>query len=118
MSSRIVAGTLYGGRLVSRVDMFKGPQLFITKGMKRYDLNKSTLACYNVIDRNDSKSLGKAALYGLTGAALFGPLGLLGGVAMSGNKSTLVVSFELYSGDNALIEMDRQTYQQVVRALY
>jgi len=60
------------------------------------------------------KKLGGAAAFGLAGAALLGPVGLLAGVLLGGNKKRNTGILLFPDGRKALLEMDSKMWVKMV----
>lgn len=66
------------------------------------------------VSEESVKKLGGAAAFGLGGAALFGPVGLLAGVLLGGNKKTHAIIAKFSDGKKAMLEMDSKLYKKLM----
>ena len=66
-------------------------------------------------EENKKKFLSSAG-WGLVGAALFGPVGLLAGALAGGNRKEIAFAVYLKDGRKFLAVADPKTYQQIVAA--
>lgn len=119
MKNRIIAGDYQGWNIALSSSLFSKPKFYFTKTFTREEVSKATVARYDIVDRNNVSSFGRAFVYGAVGQALFGPVGMLAGI-LGGNKGrqSFVISIELNNGKKALLEVDERTYKEILRVLY
>jgi hypothetical protein len=60
------------------------------------------------------KKLPEMAAWGLAGSMIFGPLGLLAGLVMGGNRKKICAMCELKDGRKFLATMDTTIYQEML----
>jgi hypothetical protein len=60
------------------------------------------------------KKLPEMAAWGLAGSLIMGPLGLLAGVMLGGNKKQVCALCELHDGRKFLATMDAKVYQELL----
>ena len=60
------------------------------------------------------KKLPEMAAWGLAGSMIFGPLGLLAGLVMGGNRKKICALVELKDGRKFLATMDTSVYQEML----
>ena len=75
---------------------------------------KTHLLAISSVDETAEKSLGGAAVAGIAGAVLFGPLGALGGMLVGGNKKGVSFAAELSDGRKFLAKADSRIYTRLV----
>jgi hypothetical protein len=73
------------------------------------DVKSSTLQTEESV-----KKLSETLGWGLAGAVIFGPMGLLAGLVMGGNKKEVCALTELKDGRKFLAVMDAKIYQQIL----
>ena len=66
------------------------------------------------VSEENVKQFGGAAGFGVAGAVLFGPAGLLAGVLLGGNKKTHALIAVFPDGTKAMIEMNAQLYKKLL----
>lgn len=119
MKNRVLAGDFQGWDIVQSFSLFGSPRFYLTNVFKKEEFSKSTVARYDVIDRNNVSSFGRAFIYGAVGQTLFGPVGMLAGLLGSkGGKQSYVISIELNNGKKALLEVNEKMYKEIIRVLY
>ena len=82
------------------------------------EVSADTVAYYEVVDQESTKSLGSTLTRGLVGNALLGNVGMVAGVMSAENTTAVVVSIEFKNGDKSLIEIDKNIYKVLLRALF
>ena len=80
-------------------------------GQAKYDQYSARL--YPVSEER-VKQFGGAAAFGAAGAVLFGPVGLLAGVLLGGNKTRCGFIAVFKDGTRALLEMDSGLYKKLI----
>ncbi len=81
-----------------------------------YQLSPGALQSLSVLDQESKKSGAKVGAVAGAGCCLFGPLGMLAGLAVGG-KRHLVVQGELADGRLFVAQVDQQSYNTLLRAL-
>lgn len=85
--------------------------------MKGVDLNKSTVASYELMTEEKMKSGSSAILRGALGAAVLGPVGILAGLTAK-NKGIYLVAVEWKDGKKSLIEIDDKLYKYFLKGMF
>ncbi|MFA6691511.1 MAG: hypothetical protein WCR98_05975 [Saccharofermentanales bacterium] len=112
--NRVIAGSCEGCPVVRAYD-----QAYISLGIKNnIDINKDTVADYEVLDETKSKSAISAAGRGLLGGLLLGPAGMLAGALTTKSKGTHIVAIEFKDGRKSLLEVDDKTYKAIMQSLF
>lgn len=114
MSNRVVAGT-HAGRSVSCTFGIVTIQVSLTKLI---NLDKSTIASYEVITEEHRKSAASGIARGLVGGALLGPVGMLAGGLSAKNKGTYQLAVQYKDGGKSLLEIDEKIYKTLVKNMF
>ena len=77
-----------------------------------YDL-KTDLQTVEQINEDNIKKMSGAAGWGLAGAALLGPLGLIGGLVLGGNKKEVAFVAHFQDGRKFMATTDGKTYNKL-----
>ena len=77
MKNRVIAGDYKDW------DVIIGGKMYLMRGLKKVDVNKTTVAKYEVINEVQNHSFWKPLVAGGVGGMMFGPLGMLAGVTGS-----------------------------------
>ncbi len=83
----------------------------------KFDLNKDTVAEYELVTEESRKSMSSGILRGAAGAALLGPVGLLAGVSAK-NKNKYTVAVKYKNGDSDIIEFNKKEYEIFFKSMY
>lgn len=119
MQNKVIAGDFEGWSISKSMSLFGAPRFYLTNVWKKEEFSKATVARYDIIDRNNVASFGRAIIYGAAGQTLFGPVGMIAGIlGGSRGKETYVISIELNNGKKALLEVDKNMYREIIRVLY
>lgn len=86
--------------------------------LKRINVDKSVVAKYEVVNNVENHSYWKTFAKGAVGGILFGPVGLLAGVASNSTKTSYLLSIEFNDGKKSLIEVGAEEYKSILCALY
>ena len=81
------------------------------------NINKQTVAQYEVLTEDRTKSASSAVLRAGAGALLLGPIGLAAGLSAK-NKSVYRVAIAFKNGKRSLIEIDEKLYNKLIVALF
>ncbi len=112
--NKVISGDYQGHSVMQGFD-----QPFILLGIKnRIDIDKNTVADYEVLDETKSKSAISAAGRGLLGGLLLGPAGMLAGALTTKSKGTHIVAIEFKDGRKSLLEVDDKTYKAIMQSLF
>lgn len=82
------------------------------------EVNDSTVNKYEVIDQDSTKNFMSAFGRGIVGNALFGLVGMVSGIMSANNSTAVLVSIEFKNGDKSLIEIDKNIYKALLKALF
>jgi hypothetical protein len=78
-----------------------------------FDLNNFPIKSADLVTEENKKSFVGAAGWGLVGDMAFGPLGMLAGVLLGGNKKEVCVAVEFYDGRRCMVITDPSGYQKL-----
>ncbi|MBQ8614158.1 MAG: hypothetical protein IJ416_08105 [Ruminiclostridium sp.] len=85
---------------------------------KKPFINKTTVASYEVINQESTKSVASGVARGIVGGALLGGVGAIAGAASAKNKGNYTVSIIFKDGKKCLCELDDFMYKRLVEILY
>lgn len=111
--NKVVAGD-YEGRQVMQTF---GIVSISTSGFKTLDLDKTTVAEYEILDEESRKSATSAVGRAFVGGVILGPVGWLAGLSAK-SKSSHVVAVEFKDGKKSLIEMDKKVYSAFIKKMF
>lgn len=86
-------------------------------GGKKIDLNKETVAEYELVTDESRKSASSGIFRGAAGAALLGPVGLFAGLSAK-NKNKYTVAIKYMDGEVDLVEFDKKEYEIFFKSMY
>jgi len=93
--------------------------LSIATGLLRFtDIPLEDFERVEIQTEDSAKSLLGAAGWGLAGAALLGPVGLLAGLLLGGKKKSVCFAAYLKDGRKFLAVTDSKTYQKIQAAVF
>ena len=106
--------------VVNGATQFAGGYLYMKVAGKfcREKSPASEILSIEVASQDSAKSFGGAAVAGLAGGLLLGPVGLLAGVMAGGNRSVVTFTLTLRDGRRGLCSADGGTYQQLQAATF
>lgn len=111
--------TVLAGDYAGRNVLCKGKKIYFEKLMYApVVVDETTVARYEVIDKESSKSLSSAFGRGLVGSALFGTVGMAAGVMSAKNATSVIISIEFNNGDKSLVEVDQKIYKVLLETLF
>ena len=80
-------------------------------------INRETVANYQIIDKNSTKSFSSGLARGAVGGALFGPVGAIAGANSAKSKDTYLVEVQFKDGCRSLLELDKNGFYLLTNAL-
>lgn len=107
-----------GDWAVKGVPFTQGTFFFPAGGWKVEKIPVTQLASVEVATEDAVKRLGGAAGWGLVGAALLGPVGLLAGLLAGGNAKTVTFVAEFKDGRKMLATVDHKGFRQLRAAVF
>ena len=111
--NKVVAGD-YKGKLVGG----NFGEAFISLTMTKFlYLNKDTVCSLAPLDDESQISAASAAMRGLVGELLLGPIGLVAVVTAKRNEIH-IVGIELKDGKRSVIEVDNKKYKSLVQSCF
>ena len=114
-TNTVVAGD-YAGRKV-KVKFFNQIQLCRLFSAPIL-VDETTVARYEVVSQDVSKSGTSALCRGFIGRFFFGTPGMIAGSLSAKNKVATTVSVEFKNGDRSLMEVDRRIYKLLMKKLF
>lgn len=111
--NQVIAGEYEGKNIFSG----KKDVLLYTSFTKSFPLNKETVASFEVVTEEHTKSAVSGISRGIVGGALLGPVGLLAGLSAK-NKGTHTIAIEFKDGKRSLIEIDEKLYKQLTISMF
>lgn len=107
-----------GDYLNKSIIQVSGKQASIVVGlMKQIQLNRSTVAEYEVVNEESRKSAASAVGRGLAGSLLLGPVGVLAGLSAK-SKGVHIIALRFLDGKKSLIEVDDKIYKTLLTVLF
>ena len=113
MAGKVIAGD-YEGKDISS---FNTIVLINTSWFGSVEINKNTIATYEVIDQTSKKKVTSAVGRALVGSFLIGPAGIAAGVTAK-KKGKYIMALEFKDGKRSLIEIDDKTYKSIMKVLF
>lgn len=111
--NKVIAGD-YKGKLVGG----RFGEAFISLTMtKLLYLNRETVSCLTPLDDSSQISAASAAMRGLVGELILGPVGLVAAVTAKRN-GIHIVGVEFKDGKRSVIEVDNKIYKNLVQACF
>jgi len=114
--NRVIAGDYKGKYIIAPGMLIKHPSISV--GWQNVELNKSTVASYEVITDEHRKSAASGLARGLVGGALLGPVGLLAGAMSAKNRSIYIIAIQFKDGKKSLIETNDTIYKTIVKSCF
>lgn len=112
-SNKVVAGD-YKGKLVGG----NFGEVFISLTMTQFlYLNKETVSALTPLDDDSKISVASAAMRGLVGELIFGPIGLVA-AATAKRNGIHIVGIEFKDGKRSVVEIDDKRYRNLVQSCY
>lgn len=112
-SNRVIAGD-YKGKLVGG----SFGEAFISLAMtKLLYLNKDTVSSLTPLDDDSQISVASAAMRGLVGELVLGPIGLIA-AATAKRNGIHIVGIEFKDGKRSVVEVDDKRYRNMVQACF
>lgn len=112
-SNKVVAGD-YKGKLVGG----SFGEAFISLTMTNFlYLNKDTVRSLTPLDDDSQISVASAAMRGLVGELLLGPIGLVA-AATAKRNGMHIVGIEFKDGKRSVVEVDDKRYKNMVQACF
>lgn len=120
LKNTVTAGDYKGGQIELKTKIIKANEVILHKpGMfgGKITLDQTTVASYEVIDSETKTSATSAAVRGVLGNALLGPVGIA--AALSAKKKGLyTIALQFTDGKSSLIEVDKDIYKTLVENLF
>ena len=111
--NKVVAGD-YKGKLVGG----SCGEAFISLTMTKFlYLNKETVSSLTPLDDDNQISMASAAMRGLVGELILGPIGLVA-AATAKRNGIHIVGVELKDGKRSIVEVDDKRYKNMVQACF
>lgn len=112
-SNKVIAGD-YKGKLVGG----SFGEAFISLTMtKLLYLNKETVGSLTPLDDDSQISVASAAMRGLVGELILGPIGLVA-AATAKRNGVHIVGIEFKDGKRSVVEVDDKRYRNIVQACF
>ena len=112
-SNKVIAGD-YKGKLVGG----SFGEAFISLAMaKLLYLNKDTVSSLTPLDDDSQISVASAAMRGLVGELVLGPIGLIA-AATAKRNGIHIVGIEFKDGKRSVVEVDDKRYRNMVQACF
>ena len=113
MKNQVIAGDYKNWEVIP-----SGNKIYFMRGLKKTLVDRTTVAKYELISDVQNNSFWKPLLAGGVGGMVFGPLGMIAGVASTAKKQTLLVSIEFNDGKKSLVEVDQNGYKKIMTACF
>lgn len=112
--NKVIAGDYDGKHVVVSFGIIN-----IATGLfsKSIELNKETVAEYELVDEEKRKSATSAVGRGLVGGLILGPVGLLAGLSAK-SKGVHIVAVQFKDGKRSLLEIDDKIYKAMLKKLF
>ena len=112
-SNKVIAGD-YKGKLIGG----SFGEAFISLAMtKLLYLNKDTVSSLTPLDDDSQISVASAAMRGLVGELVLGPIGLIA-AATAKRNGIHIVGIEVKDGKRSVVEVDDKRYRNMVQACF
>lgn len=112
-SNKVIAGD-YKGKLVGG----SFGEAFVSLAMtKLLYLNKDTVSSLTPLDDDSQISVASAAMRGLVGELVLGPIGLIA-AATAKRNGIHIVGIEFKDGKRSVVEVDDKRYRNMVQACF
>jgi hypothetical protein len=108
MANQIIGGDYVGYKLY-----YEFGYLYMAKDNISMYLNKSNLQSVELITEENKKKFIGAAGWALVGSVLLGPLGLIAGALVGGNKKEVTFACYLKDGTKFMVVADSKIYQKI-----
>ena len=112
--NKVIAGA-YNGKMV---DSAVGKAYIITKFMKQVNLDSTTVESYEVLNNEQSKSMGSGIAKGIVGGALFGVAGAVAGGMAAKTNGIYQISIQFNDGKKSLLEVDEKVYKAIIQSCF
>lgn len=123
MNIKVVAGDLDHGKwdlhgFSGTALMKRGSTAKHLWGGEEYRFGKDKdITSVDLLDEEKVKKLAGTAGWGLAGAALFGPLGAIGGILLGGNKKEIAFAAYLEDGRKFMGTTDGKGWKRIIAAM-
>lgn len=111
--NKVIAGD-YEGKLITHAF---GIVTLSTSVFKNFQLDKTTVEEYEVLDESSQKSAVSAVGRAFVGGVILGPVGWLAGLSAK-SKGTHTIALQFTDGKKSLIEVDDKIYQTLLKKLF
>lgn len=97
----------------------KGLYIYGAFGLgKKIYINKTTVEAYDVINQENSVSMGSAVARGILGGAIAGTAGAVAGAVSAKTKGIYSVSIKFKDGTKCLCDLDEAMFKNLVVVMY
>ncbi len=111
--NRVIAGDYVGKLITSAL----GFVILQTGIFKSFNLDKTTVKEYEIMDEKSQKSAASAVGRAFVGGVILGPVGLLAGLSAK-SKGIHTLAIEFNDGKKSLIEVDDKIYSVLIKTLF
>lgn len=85
---------------------------------ERVDLTSENVEAYELLSDSHEKSAASGIARGIIGGAMFGAAGVIAGSASAKTKGIYNVAVQFKDGKKSLLEVDENTYNEIVRCCF